>query len=192
MYNLKIALDVWVRQVLNGNYRRYLEDPSAAYHQRRRLKILVAPSLLRFREFYQRNISDETYRKKGGSCYRVFTADETLWGMRSVQKKFDELNSEIDWLGNEYRSCISESYGMFAWKNIPGQNMPRPFFRLESAAKIKKLTELRDEVQPVGRVVYYFIRYVGAGARPQVKRYDALGKPPTVDESLVIMRTHHD
>ena len=58
-----------------------------------------------------------------------------------MQKKFDELYSEIDWLGKEYRSCISEGYGLFMWKKIPENDTPRPFFRLESEFKIKKLQE---------------------------------------------------
>jgi hypothetical protein len=58
-----------------------------------------------------------------------------------LQKKFDELYSEIDWLGNEYHSFISESYGLFTWKKIPEYDATRPFFRLESELKIKKLQE---------------------------------------------------
>jgi hypothetical protein len=60
---------------------------------------------------------------------------------KELQKKFDEIYSEIDWLGKEYHSCIAESYGLFVWKKIPERDTTRPFFRLESELKIKKLQE---------------------------------------------------
>jgi competence protein CoiA len=139
--NPEIPLAIWVREVLKGNYQNYLEDTSAAYHKKRQLKILAAPVLLQFREFYQKIIRDETYRKKVDSSYRIFKADELLRKEKALQKKFDELYCEIDWLGNEYRSCISEGYGLFIWKKIPEHDTQRPFFRLESELKIKKLQE---------------------------------------------------
>ena len=139
--NPEIPLAIWVREVLKGNYQNYLEDTSAAYHKKRQLKILAAPVLLQFREFYQKIIRDETYRKKVDSYYRIFKTDKSLRKEPALQKKFDELYSEIDWLGNEYRSCMSESYGLFTWKKIPEHDTPRPFFRLESEFKIKKLQE---------------------------------------------------
>ena len=58
-----------------------------------------------------------------------------------MQKKFDKFYSEIDWLGNEYRTCITDNYGLFTWKKIPEYNTTRPFFRLESELKIQKLQE---------------------------------------------------
>jgi hypothetical protein len=76
--NPEIPLAVWVREVLKGNYQNYLKDTSAAYHQKRQLKNLAAPLLIQFREFYQKIIRDETYRKKVDSCYQVFNADKTL------------------------------------------------------------------------------------------------------------------
>jgi hypothetical protein len=139
--NPEIPLAIWVREVLKGNYQNYLEDTSAAYHKKRQLKILAAPVLIQFREFYQKIIRDETYKKKVDSYYRIFKNDKTLRKEPALQKKFDEIYSEIDWLGNEYRSCISENYGLFTWKKIPGYDTPRPFFRLESALKIRKLQE---------------------------------------------------
>jgi competence protein CoiA len=139
--NKEIPLAVWVREVLKGNYQNYLEDTSAAYHKKRQLKILAAPELIQFREFYQKIIRDETFRKKVDSCYRIFNADKTLRKEKELQKKFDELYVEIDWLGKEYHSCIADSYGLFTWKKMPGRDTTRPFFRLESALKIKKLQE---------------------------------------------------
>ena len=137
--NPEIPLAIWVREVLKGNYQNYLEDTSAAYHKKRQLKILAAQVLLQFSEFYQKIIRDETYRKKVDYYYRIFKTDATLRKEPALQKKFDEIYSEIAWLGNEYRSCTSESYGLFAWKKIPEHDTPRPFFRLESEYKIKKL-----------------------------------------------------
>ena len=37
--NHEISLAVWVREVLKGNYQKYLEETAAAYHRKRRLKI---------------------------------------------------------------------------------------------------------------------------------------------------------
>ena len=140
-HNPEISLVDWVRQVLNGNYQKYFEETFAAYHKKRQLKIMATPELIQFREFYHTIVRDETYRKKVGSYYRFFKTDETLSKEKALQKKFDELYSEIDWLENEYRSFISESYGLFTWKKIPEYDTPRPFFRLESESKIKKLQE---------------------------------------------------
>ena len=140
-HNPEISLADWVREVLKGNYRKYLEETSAAYHKKRQLKILAAPELIQFRKFYQKIIRDGTYRKKAGSLLRIFRNDEKLRKDKALQKKFDELCSETDWLEKEYRSCMSESYGLFAWKKIPEHDAPRPFFRLESASKIRKLQE---------------------------------------------------
>ena len=139
--NPEIPLAVWVREVLKGNYRNYLEETAAAYHRKRRLVILAAPALIRFRDFYRKIIRDETYRKKVDSRYRIGKTDKTLRNEKALQKKFDELSSEIDWLENEYRSCSAESYGLFIWKKMPGNEIPRPFFRPESELQIKKLRE---------------------------------------------------
>jgi competence protein CoiA len=139
--NPEISLEVWVREVLKGNYQKYLEDTSAAYYKKHQLKILAAPVLLHFRDFYHDIIRYETYKKKVGYYYRIFKTDETLRKEILLQKKFDEIYFEIDWLGKEYRSFISESYGLFTWKKTPGYDTSKPFFRLESELKIKKLQE---------------------------------------------------
>jgi len=142
--NPEIPLAVWVREVLKGNYQKYLKETAAAYHHKRQLKNLAALELIQFEEFYQKIIRNETYRKKVDSCYRIVNTNKTLRKEKALQKKFDELYSEIDWLGNEYQSCIAESYGLFTWKKIPGHDTTRPFFRLESESKIKKLQECVD------------------------------------------------
>lgn len=140
-HNPEIPLAVWVREVLNGNYRNYLEETSTAFHRKRQLKMLAAPELIRFRDFYRTIVRDETYRKKVDSLYRIFKTEKTLRKEKALQKKFDELYAEIVWLGDEYRSCIAESYGLFTWKKIAGRDTPRPLFRLEPALKIRKLQE---------------------------------------------------
>ena len=139
--NKEIPLAVWIREVLKGNYQNYLKETAAAYHHKRQLKNLAAPLLIQFREFYQKIIRDETYRKKVDFCYRIFNANKTLRKEKALQKKFDEIYSEIDWLGKEYHTCIAESDGLFVWKKMPERDLTRPFFRLESELKIKKLQE---------------------------------------------------
>jgi hypothetical protein len=139
--NPEIPLAVWVKEVLKGNYEKYLKETSAAYHEKRRLKKLAAPLLIQFREFYQKIIRDEMYRTRVDSCYRIFKNDKTLRNDKVLQKKFDELYAEIDWLEKEYHACIAESFGLFMWKKIQGKDVTRPFFRLESEGKIKKLQE---------------------------------------------------
>lgn len=137
--NPEISLADWVQEVLKGNYRHYLEESSAAFHRKRQLKNLAAPLLTEFREFYEKIIRDEMYRKKVDSGYRIFKNNETVRNGKVVQKKFDELFAEIDWLEREYRSFMAESYGLFTWKKTPEHDTPRPFFRLESELKIDKL-----------------------------------------------------
>lgn len=139
--NPKIPLAVWVREVLKGNYQHYLKETAAAYHEKRRLKNLAAPLLIQFRGFYQKIIRDEVYRKRVDSRFRIFKDDKKLREDKALQKMFDELYSEIDWLEKEYQSCIAESYGLFVWRKIPGKGMTRPFFQLESELKIRKLLE---------------------------------------------------
>ena len=139
--NPEISLAVWVRQVLKGNYQNYLEETYAAVHRKRRLKKMAAPALIRFEELYHTIIRDETYRKKVDCYYGIFKTEKTIRNEKSLQKTFDELYAEIDWLGNEYRSCMSEWYGLFTWEKNPGYTAPRPFFRLESESGIRKFQE---------------------------------------------------
>lgn len=139
--NLKIPLAVWIGEVLKGNYQKYLEETAAAYHQKRRLKIMAAPVLIRFRELYDDIIRNKTYRKKVGYYFLIFKTDETLRKERALQNTFDEIYAEINWLEKEYYSVMSESFGLFTWKKTPKHDTPRPFFRLESESKIKKLQE---------------------------------------------------
>ena len=139
--NPEISLGDWVREVLKGNYLKYLEESAAVCHHKHRLKILAAPALLRFEDFYHNIIRDESYRKKVGDYYRIFKTDGGLRNDAALQRKFDELNFEIDWLEKEYRLFTSDSFGLFYWKKSPGYHTSRPFFRLELELKIKKLQE---------------------------------------------------
>jgi competence CoiA-like predicted nuclease len=140
-HNPEISLVDWIREVLNGNYQKYLEETATTFQRKRRLKIMAAPSLIQFRDFYEKIIRDKTYREKVRYNYRMFKTDTTLMNDKALQKRFHDLYSEIEWLENEYRSFVAESYGLFTWKKIPEYDTPRPFFRLESEVKIKKLQE---------------------------------------------------
>ncbi len=137
--NPEISLADWVREVLKGNYRNYLEETATAFDRKRRLKNMAAPALFRFREFYGNIIRDETYRKKADSLNRRFRTAATARNGKSLQKTFDGIYTEIDWLEKEYRSVVAESSGLFTWKKMPGHDTLRPFFRLESESKIRKL-----------------------------------------------------
>jgi competence protein CoiA len=137
--NPEISLEVWVREVLKGTYRNYLEETAAAFHRKRQLKDLAAPALFRFREFYQTILRDGTYTKKTISRYRILKNDGTLAGEPAFRKKFDEIFAEIEWLDREYRSMMSEGYGLFVWKKSLTHNAMLPRFRLESDSKIRQI-----------------------------------------------------
>jgi competence CoiA-like predicted nuclease len=139
--NPEIPLAVWVREVLKGNYRKYLEETAAAYRRKRRLMMMAAPALIRFREFYQKIIRDKAYREKAGHSERMFKTGSMLGNDKALQKKFHDLYAEIDWLENEYRSYVSDSSGLFTWKKIPEHTAQRLYFRLESEQNVKKLLE---------------------------------------------------
>jgi competence protein CoiA len=139
--NPEIPLAVWVGEVLKGNYQNYLEETAAAYHRKRRLLIMAAPALIRFRDFYQKIIRQNTYRERVGHCYRVFKTTTALMNDKALLRKFQDLYAEIDWLENEYRSSVSESSGLFTWKKNPEHDTPMPYFRLESESNVKKLQE---------------------------------------------------
>jgi competence protein CoiA len=140
-HNPEISLEDWVRHVLNGTYRRYLEETAAIFREKHRLKSLAAPDLIRFDGFYRDIVRYETYKEKVGRCYRRFKSDEKLRNNKAIQKKFREIYAEIDWLNTEYRKVIAESYGLFTWKQTQREDTSRPYFRLESEAKVKKLQE---------------------------------------------------
>jgi hypothetical protein len=139
--NPEISLADWVREVLKGNYRNYLEETSAAYHRKRRLRILAAPDLIRFRDFYRKIIRRKTCRETVGHYERKFKTGSVKMNDKALQKKFDDLHAEIDWLEKEYQARMSESSGLFTWKKIPEYPTPGLYFRLESESDVKKLKE---------------------------------------------------
>jgi len=156
--NPEIPLAAWVREVLKGNYRNYLEETAAAYHRKHRLKSMAAPALLQFRDFYEKIIRQETYREKLRHTERLFKTG-TRRNDAALQKKIRDIHTEIGWLENEYRSHMSESSGLFTWKKIPASDTPRPYFRLESEFKVKKL---QDCVEMFSRWEASFERALGS------------------------------
>lgn len=146
-HNPAITLQDWVANVLNGRYGQYLDDTAAAIRYRRQLKDAAAPSLLRFRTFYDRIVRDGTYRKELDRYNRIQKTGAAS-RLKEVGEMLGALDAELDWLENEYRRYTSESFGLFRWEKIPGSGAQRPFFRLESEHKIR---QLEDCVTTLGR-----------------------------------------
>lgn len=170
--NPEISLALWIREVLKGNYRNYLEETAAAYHRKRRLKIMAAPALLRIRDFYEKIIRHGKYKEKVGRLYRMFKTDTALKNDTTLQQKFHDIYAETDWLEKEYRLYVSESFGLFTWKKIPESDTSRPYFRLESESNVKKL---QDCVNTLEQWETSFTSATGKLERefaPQSKRYD--------------------
>lgn len=138
--NPEIPLAVWVREVLKGNYQRYLEETSAACERKRLLMIRAAPALGLFRDFYDKIIRRKTYRVKIGHFERILKSDPVK-NDKALHKKVHDLYAEIEWLEKEYRSFTDESYGLFTWKKSPEHTTPWLYFRPESEANVKKVQE---------------------------------------------------
>ncbi|MFA4848448.1 MAG: competence protein CoiA family protein [Methanoregula sp.] len=139
--NPEIPLAIWVKEVLKGNYQRYLEETAAACNRKRRLLIMAAPALVRLRDFYDKIIRHGIYKEKTGRCQRQFKTTPLRISDKALQKKFQDIYAEIDWLEREYRLLVSESSGLFTWKKIPEYPTPRLYFRLESESNVKKIQE---------------------------------------------------
>jgi len=139
--NPEIPLAVWVREVLKGNYQNYLQESAVIFQRKHALRSQASPALLRLRDFYQKIIRDETYQEKVRKYSRKIAGTDRLRDDKVVQQKFREISDETDWLKREYETIMSESYGLFSWKKLPGHSTSYPVFRLESEAKIKKLDE---------------------------------------------------
>lgn len=154
----EIPLAVWVKEVLKGNYQRYLEETAAGYLRKRRLLIMAAPALIRFRDFYEKIIRHGVYKEKAGRCQRLSGTISPRISDPAGEKKFKEISAEIDWLEKEYRLLVSESSGLFTWKKIPGYPTPRLYFRLESESNVKKI---QDSVEIFTRWEDSFERAVG-------------------------------
>lgn len=142
--NPEIPLAIWVKEVLKGNYQRYLEETAATYHRKRRLLNMAAPALLVFRNFYEKIIRNRIYKEKAGRCQRRFKTPTIRINDKALQKKFQDIYAEIDWLEREYRLLVSESSGLFTWKKIPEYPTPRLYFRLESESNVKKIQECTE------------------------------------------------
>ncbi len=140
--NPEIPLAVWVKEVLKGNYQRYLEETAAGYNRKRRLLIMAAPALIRFQEFYEKIIRSGIYKEKAGRCQRMSRTTAQRINDKAREKKFQDISAEIDWLEKEYRLLVSESSGLFSWKKIPGYPAPGLYFRLESESDVKKIQEM--------------------------------------------------
>ena len=151
--NPAIPAAVFAREVLNGNYRRYLEETAAAFEHWRQLRARAAPALFRFRDFYHAIIRDRTYRKRADHAYRIFRAKNAP--SEDLQKTFDGIFSELDWLENEYGLYTSGSTGLFAWTTIPGKERPVLTFRPGPGSGIRRLQEC---VNTLGRWEESFCR----------------------------------
>ena len=139
--NPAIPVGVWVREVLRGNYRRYLEETAAALEQKRRLKEMAAPALCRFRDYYEKIVRNGTYRRRAEGMHRLIGSGPALEHTPALLRKANAIAAEIDWLEKEYRSFNAESSGLFTWKKPAGSSTIRPFFRLESERKVRQLQE---------------------------------------------------
>jgi competence protein CoiA len=135
--NPEIPIAVWVREVLNGNYLRYLEETRAAISYRRRLLILAAPLLERLHAFYP-SIRDRTFHKRLASLART---RQPAQSEPEFRKRSAAIASEIDWIEKEYRSMMAEESGLFFWKSTGKKSAMRPVFRLESEKKVRQLEE---------------------------------------------------
>ena len=133
--NKEIPLAVWVREVLKGNYRRYLEDTAVAYHEKRRLKTWLLP----FSSSSGNFIRKSSGMKRTGKRLIPVTGSLTLTKRCEKRKhcKKSLMSLFRDRLAGKGISFgIAESYGLFVWKKIPEKDVTRPFFRLESESKI--------------------------------------------------------
>jgi competence protein CoiA len=139
--NPEIPLAVWVREVLKGNYRKYLQESAVIFQQKHELRSRASPALHQVRVFYQKIIRDEIYQEKVRKYSRKIAGMDRLRNDSVVQQKFREISLETDWIRREFETIMSEHYGLFSWKKLPGHNTSYPVFRLESEAKIKKLEE---------------------------------------------------
>ncbi|OPX63798.1 MULTISPECIES: competence protein CoiA [unclassified Methanoregula] len=137
--NPAIPAEVFAREVLAGNYRKYLEETAAAFEHTRKLRARAAPALFRFREFYHAIVRDRTYRKRADRALRILKNGKLP--ANDLRKKSGEICSELEWLETEYRLYISDPYGLFAWKRIPGKERPVLVFRPGPASQVKKLDE---------------------------------------------------
>ncbi len=139
--NPEIPIAAWVREVLNGNYPRYLDGNAEIFSHKRRLIDRAAPSLARLRDVYRAIVRDRTYEKKLADVSRAIRTNDRLKDEPGLQQKLLEIEREMEWLKKEYSAVLSDSSGLFGWKRLPGHDTPIPFFRIESEANIRRLEE---------------------------------------------------
>jgi competence protein CoiA len=137
--NSEIKIEDWVKQVLKGNYKNYLDSNYNSYHQKHKLKLLAAPYLKQFNDFYYKIICDETFKANVDRYYRIYKTDDTLMKMKEFKKLFNSVYFESERLDKEYRAMVSLNYGLFIWEKPPWNDAEEPFFRLESESKINEL-----------------------------------------------------
>ena len=80
----------------------------------------AAPASYPVWEFYRTIVRDETYREKVDSITESLKMIHHCETAKHCRKRLMKIYAEIDWLGNEYRSCSAESYGLFTWKKMLG------------------------------------------------------------------------
>jgi competence CoiA-like predicted nuclease len=144
--NSDIKIEEWVKQVLTGDYKKYLDKNFTFYHQKRQLKNIAAPLLKQFDEFFSKIICDQTFKNNVDRYYQIFKNDEKLQKMSKLKKKFNLAYFESNRLDKDYRSMVSPHYGLFIWKKNPCDESEEPFFRLESESKINELKECVEEL----------------------------------------------
>ena len=139
--NPDIPIAVWVREVLNGNYPRYLDESATVFRHKCQLLERAAPSLARLRDFYRAIVRDRTYEKRLADVSRAIRTNNRLKNEPGLQQKLLEIERETEWLKKEYSAALSDNSGLFGWKRLPSHDTPLPFFRLESEANIRRLEE---------------------------------------------------
>lgn len=141
--NPEIPVTIWVREVLNGNYQRHLDETAAAVDRTCRLVAAAAPALVRLRGFYHTIVRDRTYRERFRRCTCGAGPGNPVVNHGADQRP-GEIARELEWLENEYRSCMAESTGLFSWEKMPGKRVARPVFRPETEANVRRLQEYAE------------------------------------------------
>jgi len=145
--NPEIVLEDWVKQVLSGDYKNYLDKKFTSYHQNRQLKKIATPFLKQFDDFFMKIICDKTFKTDLNRYYQIFKTDEKLKNLKSLKEKFSRVYFESNRLDTEYRKMVSPNFGLFIWKENPGCESEEPYFRLESESKINELKECIEQLK---------------------------------------------
>ena len=141
-----MSIEDWVRHVLAGEYKKYLDQNAAAFRGKIQLIQMAAPALRKFHEFSLDLGHRETYKKKAGHYYRIFKADTTLVQPAAFRELLDAAYAELDQINREYRTFAGEDYGLFVRKKMPRKREDGIFFRPESEAKNRRLRECVEQL----------------------------------------------